>query len=55
MMWFWRTSIVVIGGAEINAELEHQTARDTTIGPDRPMGQREAMMADRVAPPLAGS
>lgn len=55
MMWFWLTSIVVIVGAEINAELEHQTAQDTTIGPDRPMGEREAMMADRVAPPLAGS
>ena len=48
MMWFWLTSIVVIVGAEINAELEHQTARDTTIGPDRPMGQREAVMADTV-------
>jgi len=50
MMWFWLASIVVIIGAEINAETEHQTARDTTIGPDRPMGQRRAAMADKVAP-----
>jgi membrane protein len=50
MMWFWLTSIVVIVGAEINAETEHQTAEDTTVGPDRPMGQRHAAMADKVAP-----
>jgi membrane protein len=49
MMWFWLTSIVVILGAEINAEIEHQTAEDSTIGPDRPMGEREARMADTVA------
>lgn len=50
MMWFWLTSIVVIVGAEINAEIEHQTAQDSTIGPDRPMGERDAAMADKVAP-----
>jgi membrane protein len=55
MMWFWLTSIVVIVGAEINAETEHQTARDSTIGPDRPMGERDARMADTVAPPLSRS
>jgi membrane protein len=55
MMWFWLTSIVVILGAEINAEIEHQTAQDSTIGPDRPMGEREAVKADNVAPPPAGS
>jgi membrane protein len=50
MMWLWLNAIVVIIGAEINAEIEHQTARDTTIGRDRPMGEREAAMADKVAP-----
>lgn len=50
MMWFWLASIVVIIGAEINAETEHQTARDTTFGADLPMGQRGATMADHVAP-----
>jgi membrane protein len=55
MMWFWLNAIVLILGAEINAEIEHQTARDSTIGPDRPMGERGAVMADKVAPPLADS
>ena len=55
MMWFWLTSIVVIVGAEINSETEHQTARDSTIGPDRPMGERNARMADKVASPLSRS
>lgn len=46
LLWVWLSMIVIILGAEINGELEHQTARDTTIGPDRPMGQRGAVMAD---------
>jgi membrane protein len=48
MTWIWISSIVVLVGAEINAEMEHQTARDTTVGLDRPMGQRGATMADTV-------
>jgi membrane protein len=48
MTWIWITMIIVIAGAELNAEAEHQTARDTTTGPDRPMGTRGAVMADRV-------
>ena len=48
MTWIWISSIVVLVGAEINAEMEHQTARDTTVGPDRPMGQRGATMADTI-------
>jgi membrane protein len=36
----------VLLGAEINAEMEHQTARDTTIGGDQPMGSRGAIKAD---------
>jgi membrane protein len=46
LTWIWISVIVVLLGAELNAELEHQTARDTTIGADAPMGQRDATMAD---------
>ncbi|ANY84994.1 hypothetical protein BB934_43015 (plasmid) [Microvirga ossetica] len=46
MTWIWITSIVVLLGAEVNAEMEHQTAKDTTEGPTKPMGARGATMAD---------
>jgi membrane protein len=46
MTWIWISGIVVLVGAEINAEMEHQTARDTTVGPSKPMGSRGATMAD---------
>ncbi|KAB0681498.1 YihY/virulence factor BrkB family protein [Aureimonas leprariae] len=46
MTWIWISSIVVLLGAELNAEMEHQTARDTTTKPERPMGERGAVMAD---------
>jgi membrane protein len=49
LFWFYITAYVVILGAELNSELEHQTARDTTVGRDRPMGKRGAYVADRVA------
>jgi membrane protein len=49
MMWFWVTAYVVLLGAELNAELELQTATDSTDGPARPMGQRGAFVADHVA------
>ncbi|ANY83918.1 hypothetical protein BB934_36025 (plasmid) [Microvirga ossetica] len=48
MTWIWISGIVVLVGAEINAEMEHQTAKDSTVGPDRPMGERGATMADTV-------
>jgi membrane protein len=48
MTWIWLSSIVVLVGAELNAEMEHQTARDTTTGPERQMGARGATMADTV-------
>jgi membrane protein len=50
MTWIWLSTAVVLVGAELNAELEHQTARDTTTGPEKPLGTREAVMADSVAP-----
>jgi len=40
--------IIIIVGAEINAELEHQTRKDSTTGPPRPMGERGAYVADTV-------
>ncbi|WBV43047.1 YihY/virulence factor BrkB family protein [Pseudoroseomonas cervicalis] len=49
MTWIWLSAMVVLFGAELNAEMEHQTARDTTTGPEQRMGQRGATMADSVA------
>lgn len=48
LLWMYITALVVLLGAEINAELEHQTAQDTTDGGDRPLGDRDAEMADSV-------
>ena len=49
MLWFWVTAYVVLAGAELNAELELQTALDTTDGPGKPIGRRGAYVADHVA------
>jgi membrane protein len=49
MTWIWLSATIVLAGAELDAEMEHQTARDTTTGPERPMGTRGAKMADTVA------
>ncbi len=49
LFWLYITAYVIMLGAELNAELEHQTARDTTRGPERPMGHRDAYVADTVA------
>jgi membrane protein len=46
MMWTWISTTIIILGAELNSEMEHQTARDSTTGPERPMGSRGAAMAD---------
>ncbi|HEX4893239.1 MAG TPA: YihY/virulence factor BrkB family protein [Hyphomicrobiaceae bacterium] len=48
MTWMWLSTTVILLGAELNAEIEHQTARDTTTGPNAPMGSRGATMADTV-------
>ena len=48
MVWLWLSTTVVLVGGEINAELEHQTARDTTEGHNKPIGARGARMADEV-------
>ena len=48
MVWIWLSTMIVLVGGEINAELEHQTARDSTEGQPKPMGARGAKMADEV-------
>jgi membrane protein len=56
MFWLFISAFVVLVGAELNTEMELQTARDTTAGPTRPMGERDAHAADHVAEsPAAGS
>jgi membrane protein len=50
LMWFYLSSLVVVLGAEINAEMERQTAQDTTTGPKEPLGERGAYAADTVGP-----
>lgn len=51
MTWLWISTIVILVGAKLNAETEHQTARDTTEGKPRKLGQRGARMADTVGGP----
>jgi len=46
MTWLWISAIAVLFGAEVDAEMEHQTARDNTEGSPKPMGARGAEMAD---------
>ncbi|MBC6983783.1 YihY/virulence factor BrkB family protein [Caulobacter sp. 17J80-11] len=50
MMWTWLSITAMIMGAELNAEMEHQTAWDTTTGRPKPMGERGALVADTVGP-----
>jgi len=48
MMWMWISSIVILFGAQLNSEIEHQTARDSTVRGEKPLGARGAVMADTV-------
>jgi len=48
LLWTWLSVQVILMGAELNAEIEHQTAIDTTTGAPRPMGERGARVADTV-------
>jgi membrane protein len=54
MTWIWISAIVILIGGELDAEMEHQTARDTTTGSPKSMGARGARMADTVGPPRSG-
>lgn len=49
MTWIWLSTTVMLIGGQLNAELEVQTERDTTVGSDRPLGARGARKADAVA------
>jgi membrane protein len=49
LLWLLLSAYVIILGAEFDAETERQTARDSTTGPRRPLGQRDAYAADTVA------
>jgi membrane protein len=55
MFWLFLSAFVVLVGAELNTEMELQTARDTTKGPEEPMGERGGHAADHVAESPAGS
>jgi len=46
MLWLWFSVMVVLWGGVLNAEIEHQTGADTTVGPEAPIGERGATMAD---------
>jgi membrane protein len=46
LLWLFLSAFAVLLGAELDAEIERQTARDTTTGPERPLGQRDAEVAD---------
>jgi membrane protein len=49
-LWVWLSVQMILMGAELNAEIEHQTAIDTTTGPEQPLGRRGARVADNVGP-----
>jgi membrane protein len=55
LMWLYLSSFILVLGAELNAEMERQTAEDTTDGPEKPPGQRGAHAADTVGPSSGGS
>jgi membrane protein len=48
LMWFWVSAFIVLLGAELNSQMELQTAEDTTRGRPQPMGRRGAHVADTV-------
>jgi membrane protein len=45
LFWLYLTAVIVLVGAELDTEMELQTAADTTTGPARPMGERDAHAA----------
>ena len=51
MFWLWISVLLVVAGAAVNGEAERQTSRDSTVGAERPMGERGAVVAD-TAPPF---
>jgi membrane protein len=49
LTWMYLSAYAFVFGAELNSEIEHQTARDSTTGSPRPLGRRGAWAADNVA------
>ena len=52
LLWLQISAYVTLLGAELNSEIEHQTARDTTTGAPLPLGERDATVADTVGEAL---
>jgi len=50
LLWTWLSVQIILMGAELNAEIEHQTAIDTTTGQPAPIGSRGAIVADTIGP-----
>ncbi len=55
LMWLWISAYIILLGAELNGEMEAQTRRDSTVGPDRPMGTRGAVKADILGKSIAST
>src|SRR3546814_7749497 len=49
LLWLYVSAYAILLGGLVNAEAERQTARDTTTGPEEPMGKRGAVVADTSA------
>jgi membrane protein len=49
LTWMYFSAYVFVLGAELNSEIEHQTAKDSTTGKPEPLGDRGAWAADNVA------
>ena len=49
LTWMYLSAYVFVLGAELNSEIEHQTAKDSTTGKPKPLGARGAWAADNVA------
>ncbi len=54
LIWLWLSCVTILLGAELDAEIEHQTTVDSTTGAPRPMGLRGAVMADTVGKAMRG-
>lgn len=48
LTWIWISMNLIIIGAELDSEVEHQTAVDSTTGEEKPLGDRDATVADTV-------
>jgi len=48
LTWIYLSAYVLVIGAELNSEIEHQTKVDSTTGDPEPVGKRGAWAADEV-------